>query len=487
MATPTVTPLADLERTLGDILRARASSDGWVPPSLTGLTSSDMLDMAAIAAEPTIAEAFAPAVLLRGLGALGVALSLTEATPLGAIVAGADVTPDAHDGVNPYAVGTDDWYVWRAGLIGASAVTLPIVGTEPVATDSVPYQRGVLAHRLIHAATLVRQAARQRDTGTVRHAGLDVGALSIAGSFVLQGIVAVVRPILAASSKAIGLVTGTEPLAGGYAEGGTQAAAHGAVSELATAAASVDPVLTRFWLALAALASQLWQEVAGGARQVHTLAQASHALAARQVARLPSPLSVGRAAVLGARLPSAGAARAHAVAGRIATLGGRLHGMDARIGAGRSAAMHTQLGTLHEQLRRQQGQLDTQAARQSELEKMVTAGGGAALFTAGAAAVGADWLKCRNWRNLGRSVCGIPGNILRDLLALALDFLVLESICVLIPLLEAAASEVGVPLVEGLAAVVGAGTCGGYGRGDPLRVPRLYLPPVVPLTLHLPA
>ncbi len=48
-----------------------------------------------------------------------------------------------------------------------------------------------------------------------------------------------------------------------------------------------------------------------------------------------------------------------------------------------------------------------------------------------------------------------------------------------------AASAVGVPLVEGLAAVVNAGTCGGAARAPALRVPRLYYPAAQPLILHL--
>lgn len=56
---------------------------------------------------------------------------------------------------------------------------------------------------------------------------------------------------------------------------------------------------------------------------------------------------------------------------------------------------------------------------------------------AGAVAValqrlGGSWIRCDNWRNIGRSVCGIPEGLISELLSGVLDVLVLTDLCELV-------------------------------------------------------
>lgn len=158
----------------------------------------------------------------------------------------------------------------------------------------------------------------------------------------------------------------------------------------------------------------------------------------------------------------------------------------------------TQLGTRIDQLevgeitplQRSVRQTQRQALRTDQhvgrLEKLLEGIGVVALVGTVLARVGAGWLLCRNWKRIGRDVCGLPGNLVSDLLALLTDFFILENICQVIPWIEAAFSEVAGPLI-GLLTKVGAGVCdAGYPEPAPLQVPQLYLPQSTSLTLHLP-
>lgn len=99
---------------------------------------------------------------------------------------------------------------------------------------------------------------------------------------------------------------------------------------------------------------------------------------------------------------------------------------------------------------------------------------------------GLNWLRCSNWRRIGRAGCRMPLHFLEDLLALGADFLVLTNICRVIPWLERGFADVAAPLVDVLARA-GAGVCGpGTSHPATLATPALYLPARADATLHLP-
>lgn len=110
-----------------------------------------------------------------------------------------------------------------------------------------------------------------------------------------------------------------------------------------------------------------------------------------------------------------------------------------------------------------------------------------ALFGATAmAAAMANVLGLRNPRCLrsgplgkvARLLCGVPSNLLNDVLGLLADFFILENICTVLPWLETAASDIGTPLVE-LLTDVGAGLCAGATPSGALRGPMPSVPAVI--------
>lgn len=102
------------------------------------------------------------------------------------------------------------------------------------------------------------------------------------------------------------------------------------------------------------------------------------------------------------------------------------------------------------------------------------------------ARLGGSWIRCRNWRTIGRGVCGLPGQWIDDLLGIVADFFILESICTVLPWLEEAFSLTAAPLIE-LLTPLGAGLCDPTaGPPELLPLPPLTLPAAPSLALFLP-
>ena len=102
------------------------------------------------------------------------------------------------------------------------------------------------------------------------------------------------------------------------------------------------------------------------------------------------------------------------------------------------------------------------------------------------ARLGLSWIRCNNVKTAGRALCGLPGNLLNDFLALLADFFIVANICQVIPWLEEGFSVVASPLVDALT-FVGAGLCD-PGSSPPELLPEttLYLPASPAVTLNLP-
>jgi hypothetical protein len=79
---------------------------------------------------------------------------------------------------------------------------------------------------------------------------------------------------------------------------------------------------------------------------------------------------------------------------------------------------------------------------------------------------------------VARSLCGMPSGFLNELLGLVADFFILENVCVMLPWLETAASEIGTPLVE-LLTTVGAGLCHGSSAPGALQGPTPSVPALI--------
>ena len=101
------------------------------------------------------------------------------------------------------------------------------------------------------------------------------------------------------------------------------------------------------------------------------------------------------------------------------------------------------------------------------------------------ARLGGSWIRCDNWKGIGRSVCGLPGSLISELLSGVLDVLVLTDLCELV----AGMSQVAQAFVPEIDAIVGtaSGLIGCHGTTAPKQwaAQGVSLAPVNnPLTWH---
>lgn len=125
------------------------------------------------------------------------------------------------------------------------------------------------------------------------------------------------------------------------------------------------------------------------------------------------------------------------------------------------------------------GQTITQIRKRLGRAEAWTAAG--ALSIAMANVLGIPNPRCLRDGPLGkvsRALCGIPGGFLNDLVGLLADFFILENVCMMLPWLETAASDVGTPVVEVLTEI-GAGLCAGASAPRALRGPAPSVPALI--------
>lgn len=357
-------------------------------------------------------------------------------------------------------------------------------------------------------ATVAGEVAVAAELAVPALDGLLLSVMVVAGVIIALGLLHLLQPFVRAIGYIAGKVVGFIPFVGGFVESGIRDATHYVAGLLGQAASDLDGLIAWFWNDLSKLAAWVWREISGGAHVQHGVTATVHALTSGAAARRPSPYAAGRLRVVAAELEQArreldaagreldtpGMTRvAVAVQARLRPLEQELRQLDNELRRERArtenelgVAIPAKLAAQRQRTNELQAQLDRSNAEQAQTAKLVTAGAGAGLVVSALTAIGGEWLRCRNWKNIGRSMCGVPGHFLNDLLGLALDFTVLASICQVIPWLEEAFAVIAGPLIGTLAAA-GSGLCS-PGSRTPLELhpPRLYLPAATELELHLP-
>jgi len=100
--------------------------------------------------------------------------------------------------------------------------------------------------------------------------------------------------------------------------------------------------------------------------------------------------------------------------------------------------------------------------RIGKLEKALTHKAAAALVVTALATLGLSWIRCTNWKRLGRGVCGLPSSVISDILGLITDVFILADICEVIKLTDSAFGVVEGPLASFVGNVGGALCHGDY-------------------------
>lgn len=136
----------------------------------------------------------------------------------------------------------------------------------------------------------------------------------------------------------------------------------------------------------------------------------------------------------------------------------------------RTRTILDELGRVWERLRR--------------LEKLLGTAAFAEAVAVALATLGVSWIRCRNWKRIGRGVCGLPGDLLDFLLVDGIVALAATDLCDLEYAVIVAAEQfepVLYAFVDVEEALVG---CHGNTSPPDRELPTLYLPPVQPtLTL----
>lgn len=94
--------------------------------------------------------------------------------------------------------------------------------------------------------------------------------------------------------------------------------------------------------------------------------------------------------------------------------------------------------------------------RIGKLEHLLTRKASLALVATALATLGVSWIRCNNWKRLGRGVCGLPSSAITDLLGLITDVFILADICEVIKLTDDAFGVIEGPLASFVGNVGGA-------------------------------
>lgn len=100
--------------------------------------------------------------------------------------------------------------------------------------------------------------------------------------------------------------------------------------------------------------------------------------------------------------------------------------------------------------------------RIGELEKTLAGTAVAGAVALALARLGVSWIRCNNWKRLGRGVCGLPSSVISDILGLITDVFILADICEVIKLTDDAFGVVEGPLASFVGNVGGALCHGDY-------------------------
>lgn len=113
--------------------------------------------------------------------------------------------------------------------------------------------------------------------------------------------------------------------------------------------------------------------------------------------------------------------------------------------------------------------------RLGKLEKLSIASIATGAVAVALARLGVTWIRCNNWKRLGRGVCNLPASIISDLLGLLTDVFILADICQVVKLLQDAYADVEEPLAALIGDVGGALCHGDFSPPPIMEVPAVNL------------
>lgn len=282
-------------------------------------------------------------------------------------------------------------------------------------------------------------------------AGLLAALTLIAATLVCIGIIVVLDHVARAVVGTFAKVLGYVPFIGHVLSSPVNDVVHWMGGEFAAAEAKLDGVLARFLHELGILYAWTMHEIRDLSKLVYTLSvvmvgtavtDALHALIRYVEGRVrAAELTIGRL------LNRVGVIE-HRIESTV------LHWIEPRLRAVEHDIGHVieyDIAALRSRARAILDRLDNLWHRVRRLDALL----GTAAFTAAVAValtrLDLNWIRCRNWGKLGRTMCGLPSALIDSLLADTLAVLAISDLCDITKALVAAA-EVAAPALDALVA-----------------------------------
>ncbi len=281
---------------------------------------------------------------------------------------------------------------------------------------------------------------------------------------------------------------------------GTERVEQAVSDSLREAASFASDGVGLFFHRLADLFVSIGDEVAALAGLVALLVYAftrrapgPHLEARVQRNRRHADVTKAQAKGIGARVAAHDQALSHAEAGAIgAGIAVRTKPLVSRIGAlegavlprlgalehGIGVAIPSDIAGLRERTRAVEDLANGLRKRVGKLAHLVGVGSLAAVVAVGLASLGGSWIRCRNWRRIGRAGCRLPTDLLEALLGGAITAFVVSDLCRFTELLSRAAEQFEPLLLDFVAAEDVLIGCAGISKAPSLGVRAVSLPPV---------
>lgn len=311
-----------------------------------------------------------------------------------------------------------------------------------------------------------------------------VSLLAVAGCFVALGLVVVLHGFVRATVGGLGSLLGKLPGVGHVLSSPVNAVFHWMDSEFSTAELALDKLLARFLHSLGQLVSWMGREIGDLARLLYVVAGVTlGSTAVEALTRLTHLIGMQvRAVEYRAELALRRIDRLeHSFVARLE------HWIDPRL----AALEHTVDGVIEIDIAglraRARSLTDRLENTWRQVRKLDALLGTAAVTAAVAVALtrlDLNWIRCRNWRRIGRGVCGLPASLVEALFAGAIDALVVADLCDLSYLMIAATEEIRPAMLDFVDAEEALIGCHGNTAPPPLHLPPLHLAAVrAPLAL----
>jgi hypothetical protein len=291
--------------------------------------------------------------------------------------------------------------------------------------------------------------------------GLAVSLLIIVGALVCIGLVAVINTFVRATVGGIAGVLSHVPGIGGVLSSPVNQVLHWMEHEFGAAEAALDGILSQYLHELGVLWQWLADEVRNNAHLLYTLSTVmlgSEAMKAldrtigyvhRVVVRLDHVVGNAIADIQRIELEFEHAISSR-IGGAVRTLTrpiyGELHGLERltlpRIEAYGKAIEHAIPQSIAGVRAWARGLEDEYAAlyhRIARLEARVGSTAIAGTVALALAGLGISWVRCRNWRRIGRGVCGLPDALIEGLFLGAVEAFLVTDLCYFARVVEAEA------------------------------------------------